>query len=565
MTRARSSQGAWPLVGAVALAALVFDPSAASAATPKIALAVLVALVALAPLLPHHWRERPSPPAGVMLWLTLCGWMLVTLAWSPHADPTVIALWLAAGGIALSASRLAPSTRRTLTGRCASLVTAAAALAVIGQAVRGAEGIARHGGMGNPNWLGLTLACALPLVVVHAYRARGGERAAAAVTVVLGLVGLIVAESRVALLAIAIVLLAAAIGRLPPSRRARALLLAAIVGVALAFVAAPRWAEPVGGRLWLSSVSLDAWLRAPLLGHGGGAFPEAFLAAQAERLGGLPLERAARDYLFVTTAHGDWLQLAVEGGVVALALGLLAFLVGITTATRGSASAVAVVALCMLGDAPLRQPAVVLILALALSDTRALPRLRDRRDPLLAVTLTVALASLLPQASLQWLAERTAHDARDAEPSDRHDALERARRIAPWWSEPAFDAGLAALDLDQPERALAAFDDAQAAGMVGPALHVARGNALVRAGRPSEAMTSYRAALSLHPASFRAHVNLAEAARLAGDVVLAERHLGLARDLWPHHPKLAVIADALRRTAIHATTEAAHDEPQQSR
>ncbi|MEQ9320330.1 MAG: O-antigen ligase family protein, partial [Polyangiaceae bacterium] len=528
----------WTLAAvAVAIAALAFDPMAASAATPKIALAVVVALVVLAPSLPHLFRHRIAPPSGLVPWLALAGWSLLSLAWSPRPDPSIVALWLAAGGIAVATSALEDrAQRRLLTGRVATLVTAGASLVVLAQWATGAEGIACHGAMGNPNWLGLTLACALPLVVGHASHRGGRERIAAIATVALGVAGLVLAESRVAFVALAIVG-AAAVVRRSNARRRRALVLAAIVAVPLAVVAARAWAEPLAGRLWLASVSFDAWRDAPFVGHGSGAFTSAYLAAQAAPLADLPIDEAARRYLFATTAHGDWVQLAVEGGLVAFALGVLPFALAITTAPAASASAVAVVALCMLGDAPLRQPAVVLLLALALADTPPLAH-RDRRDALSFLAVTVVLTCLLPRATTQWHAERAAHAAHDAVPAERLATLERARRMAPWWGAPAFDAGLTLLDLGEPERALAAFDEAARAGMVGPSSYIARGNALVGAGHPAEAVASYQAALHLHPASFRAHANLSEAARLSGDLGMAARHLALARDLQPHHPKL---------------------------
>lgn len=555
---------AWALGAvAVAVAAIAFDPTAASASTPKIALALVVALGALAPTLPRLWRDRVAPPSGVLLWLALAGWSLLALAWSPTADPTIPALWLAAGGIALATSGLDPTDRRTFTGRSATLVTAASSLAVLVQWATGAEGIARHGTMGNPNWLGLSLACALPLVLGHAVHRGGFERAAAIAAAALGVAGLVLAQSRVAFVALAVVAVAVAITR--SKRPRRALLVGVTLTIVLAIVAARAWAEPLAGRLYLASIGADAWRAAPLFGHGSGAFTSAYLSAQGAALHTLPVDEAARQYLFVTTAHGDWVQLAVEGGLVAIASGLLTVALAITTCRASNAASVGVVALCMLGDAPLRQPAVVLLLALALADTPPLPRKHDRRDPLFALAVTVALACLLPRATTQWLAERTAHPAHDAEPAERLLTLERARRMAPWWSTPAFDAGLTALELGEPERALTAFDEAARAGMIGPTLHVARGNALVVARRHREAISSYEAALRLHPASFRAHANLSEAARLAGDLGKAERHLALARDLQPHHPKLAAIADALRKRVIHEATSAAHDEAGESR
>jgi hypothetical protein len=47
---------------------------------------------------------------------------------------------------------------------------------------------------------------------------------------------------------------------------------------------------------------------------------------------------------------------------------------------------------------------------------------------------------------------------------------------------------------------------------------------------------------------------LVEALRRAGDFDGAERELAVARQLQPHHPKLARIAEELRRARIDADT-----------
>jgi hypothetical protein len=63
-------------------------------------------------------------------------------------------------------------------------------------------------------------------------------------------------------------------------------------------------------------------------------------------------------------------------------------------------------------------------------------------------------------------------------------------------------------------------------------------------------MVALRRALELHPARFAAHANLAEAARRAGELPLAERHLAAAKELQPHHVKLREITERIRRDRI---------------
>jgi tetratricopeptide (TPR) repeat protein len=83
---------------------------------------------------------------------------------------------------------------------------------------------------------------------------------------------------------------------------------------------------------------------------------------------------------------------------------------------------------------------------------------------------------------------------------------------------------------------------------------VALGNALTRQGAGEQAIAAYRRALALHPTLFRAHANLAEVLRHHGALDEAARHLEAARQLQPHHPKLAQIAEQLRRDRIDAET-----------
>jgi O-antigen ligase len=545
--------------------ALAFDPGAASATTPKVALTIVLALALAALEVPAWWRAETARqlPRGVVMVLALGAWQLVSLAWSPHPDVFAPGLWLAAGGIGLWVAGLDPSARRGLTGRVAVIVLGGASLAAIAQTMSGAPGIARHGLMGNPNWLGLVLAAAAPLALGHAVERRGGERLLSAAALASGLVGLTIAQSRVAMVALVVAALVTAIQWLA-SRRARlGIAVATAVGAAgLAMISLDGWSA-LQGRLWLARAGLDAWSSAPLIGHGSGGFAQAFLGAQGEHLTTLGLEDASRRFVFVTTAHGDWLQLAIEGGLVALALGAVAWMTSLRDLQRrwpAGAACLGVIALCMLGDAPLSQPAVLLFVGLVVGETRPATEAWTARQPRRAnaafvLCALIALASVLPRAATQWVAERLVSSATQS-PQAQLLALQRARAMAPWWGEAALDLGLARARLGDWTGAIHAFDAAADTGLASLALPLARGNALVRAGRSEEAVAAYRHALTIHPASFPARANLAETLRRLGRLEPAAAQLRMARELQPHHPKLAAIGEALRRDAIDSATGA---------
>jgi tetratricopeptide (TPR) repeat protein len=195
-----------------------------------------------------------------------------------------------------------------------------------------------------------------------------------------------------------------------------------------------------------------------------------------------------------------------------------------------------------LGDAPFQQPAVMALLATVLALT---PESAARRsDRFLGWTAIAAVACALPFGVQSWLGARLVSRARDDLGLDARIALlEHAARIDPRSGEAALELGLARLEHGSAERALA---------NVGT--DVAIGNAHMQRGATAEAIAAYRRALGRHPALFRAHANLAEALRAEGELDEAERHLEAARELQPHHPKLAHIAEQLRRDRIDANT-----------
>jgi tetratricopeptide (TPR) repeat protein len=204
---------------------------------------------------------------------------------------------------------------------------------------------------------------------------------------------------------------------------------------------------------------------------------------------------------------------------------------------------------------------VVLLLALALAATPNLPRLR--RDRFVAPLILAALAAVLPIALGSWLGSREATRARQAPPEERRHALERACRLDPRSGAIAFDLGFAELERGEAAAALAHLARSRRL-LANVGTDVAIGNAELTRGDAAAAVRAYRAALGRHPALFRAHANLAEALRQTGDLDGATRHLALAREIMPHHPKLESIAERLRKARIDRDTEGPAESSEES-
>ncbi|MBI4702805.1 MAG: tetratricopeptide repeat protein [Deltaproteobacteria bacterium] len=549
-----------------AVAALGYDPSA-PAAVPKRALLLAFGLGALAlwgpwPGRPTRRVGAPRPPALVLsragaCWLGLGAWAQVSSLWAQPRDSSLLHTWVGACAVILAAGALSDEGRRSAARLAAVLIGAGSGLACLVQAAAGACGIALHGLHGNSNWLGLVLACALPLQIEWAWRQRGRGRWAGAFGLAVCLLcaaGLGLAGSRTAWLALA----GAALLCLPG--RSRWLAVAPLA--AMAFVpASDGLARAWAGRAWIWGASWRAALDAQPLGCGLGAFARAYLDAQGEMLAGLPPERAAVTFTNATTAHNDWIESAVSGGLPALALLAASFALAIRDAWRpwrAGAACVLTAAVCALGDSPLHQPAVVALLGLVLPACGGGGQPVARRSGGGLVRgvwggCLVVAAVLLPGATRGWLGWRELGAARDAGLAARGQLLAAAARIDPASGHAALQHGLDLLERGEPERALAELrrSDTLLANLGTP---VAMGNALMALGRPERAALAYRRALRWHPAHWRAHGNLAEALAAMGDLDAAERHLGLARRLQPGHPKLARIAEELRRARIERET-----------
>jgi tetratricopeptide (TPR) repeat protein len=550
------------LAGAAATAALVYDPRA-PAADPKRAAALIVAIAALLVLRRHRPSDGPAPPPRVPLtalcWCALVAWSALSLLWGGAVGWRDLATWGGATGIVLAALLL-PRERAEQAARLACAIGGCvSSLVAIVQWLGGARGLWIHGGHGNSAWLGLTIALCLPLTLDLALPGRrpGTSGAAPALAgVALQGVGLWLARSRTAwsaaLAGVVVALVLERTRRRPgPRSAAVALALLLIAGAAAAAAGgAAAIQRSFEGRLWIWRVSAAAAAQALPWGAGLGRFSHAYLDAQGEALSSLAPAAAARHFVNATTAHDDWLQVAVESGLPGLALLAGTMVAGFLAWRRHNGAGAAtfvVLAICAAGDCPLRQPAVVIILALVIAaapGARAAAPLAHAPAALRLVPFALA-APLLASAAATWLGARQAALARALAPDARLALLGRAADIDRDSPEIAGERGIAWLESGEAEAAAAELERARAL-RPGLGVELARGNALLLLHRPEQAAAAYGRALRLHPGSFRAHANLASALLTVGRANEAAAHLKIARALAPGHPAIEELADRLR-------------------
>jgi tetratricopeptide (TPR) repeat protein len=248
---------------------------------------------------------------------------------------------------------------------------------------------------------------------------------------------------------------------------------------------------------------------------------------------------------------------------------------GIAIRERRSAEAAALVAfaVCAAGDSPLAQPGIVIPFALVLGASSSdlnpktaqlQPPIQKARRPIRlpypraigAIALGCA-ALLLAAAAATWLGSRKLTRAREGLlPEERLAALASAAKLDPRSGEAALALGLAHLEIGDPQHALRELERSRAL-LANIGTDIAIGNAHLLAGGPRAgqlAAAAYRRALARHPGSFRARVNLAEALIEIGARAEAQEHLAAARSIYPGHPKLALVAERLRKAIIDAET-----------
>jgi tetratricopeptide (TPR) repeat protein len=322
-----------------------------------------------------------------------------------------------------------------------------------------------------------------------------------------------------------------------------------IAGGGLAGGGLQAW-QALGGRLWIWRCSATAALDALPLGAGLGGFAPAYLDAQARALAPMPVGEASRAFVLAQSAHGDWLQTAVESGLLAPLLLGLALISAVRAHARGQwAAGVAVtVAFAVMGfaDAPLRQPGVLIPWILTLAGlpgrTYRLPR------PLAAISLAAA-SLVLAAATAAWLGARTQALASATSGPARVQLLARASRLDPASGEIAVDHGLALLEAGHATAAITELERARLL-VADVGTEIALGNAYQTAGQTEAAREAFRRAARKHPGSVRARVSLARAESLLGDFTSAGAELDVVARVWPRHPLLLEARDELARAEL---------------
>ncbi len=549
---------------AFVLAAATFDPLT----SPSLSKGGAVFLVALAGAALSLWAGRIE--AQVLGFTALLGWLGASLFWSAHPNPVALVPWLTLPLVVLAGAGRTAEARHEHARTFASATLLFTGVLALGQWLTKRP---VDGGHGNSNALGLVVAVCLPLSLDWAtsrFRAPGTSgrvKQAERALIVLGLgvaaFALFQSQSRTAWVALSVVVIAHTRGKY------RLLLAPLAILLGYAFVRGDL-ANAAGGRLFIARVGLRAAVDAAPLGVGVGAFPFAFLEAQARLLEPVGAVQASRLFLNAVMPHGDWLGLLVTGGVVGLGLGVwVAF--ACARRVRGATAETATllcVAVAALGDDVLVLPAVGVCVGLVVTGGLMEPSRPADIAPSgkpgsigaffsrsLLVALVVGAAAVGPFLVRRYASQRAVHTAERAtdDPETHRRDLARARRLDPSDGEAAFLSGTARLEEGE---LLSALEELKASELhfANVGTRIAIGNAELLLGHHRAAVDAYREAARLDPGSFRAHANLVEALRLLGRLDAAEAELALARSLKPHHSKLERMAVQLARARMDAAS-----------
>ncbi len=563
------NRAATALTAAASLACLIYDPRA-PAFDPKATVALAVAIGALGIGGRRLMQRNARASTALLAWVAFVGWAALSALWARAAGWIELGPWVAAAALGIALLGLDEGEARRCATDTAFVVGAVSSLAALGEFASGARGILVHGGQGNGNWLGLMLSMTIPLSFHRTKTAfRGDDRLAFALVVLVGvqLAAFLVCESRTAwvALAAATVLAVADRWRRPAIAVAMTTALACVLAVSVAHALGPARADghesmatsvsdAWRGRRWIWGTSLEVAAQHVPMGTGLGGFGHAFLQAQGQRLASLTPQAAAHTFENATTAHDDWIQAAAESGIAGV--GLLALCIGAALLAtskarwRSGTAAIVALAVCALGDSPLRQPAVVVLLGLVLGATPRGQALGRARVAMAAIAIG-ASAWLLALSTGRWVSDRWQTEARDAEPLQQSKLLERAVRLDSSSGTAWLALGLAELARGDCDRAVEALErSSERLANVGT--HVALGNAWMTCDSPERAARAYEAAIHLHPGSFRARANLVEALRMLGKYDEAREQLRAAQSIYPGHPKLREMGDRLQRSATDA-------------
>lgn len=557
--------------------AVLWDPSAEADTVKR-----TIALAAAVLLAPQAIRAARAPRHGLTLstaglaYLGFTIFAALSLTWGRVGGTATLGTWVAGAMFLWATASLPEVGARRAAGLFGAALGSASSLVACGQLVLGERGMGLHGGHGNPNWLGLSVATCMWLTgdLTLVRRSEGAKRwwLLALLLPIQG-AGLVLSESRVAEVAIAMGALFAAIAatRGKPRWRAAILGAAAVTGGALVWVSssvagtgggppggplASSWSAAVqsfAGRRWIWGVTWDVVKDTAPWGAGLGGFEHAFSRAQGARLSQLPLSEAARQFENATTAHNDLLEttatLGLVGGALFVAMALLAARAFATAGRAALLGATMTWLICALGDSPLQKPACVLPLVLLLGacpDRRSIEARWRAAIPALGLAASAALLAL---SARSWIAMWKTTEARGALPADRARLAAAAVHIDPWSGDARFLLGVAEMERGNAAIAAGCFARSEALAPSTSA-KVALGNALWISGDREGAIAAYKQALSAHPASVRAHANLASVLLEQGRIDEAEAHLRAARQLLPNHPQVASLAERIRRANV---------------
>ena len=576
---------------AVTACGLAYDPGA-YAADPKRTLLVLLGAAATVTSLTaaarstRHRARGASPrapravPRALAAALTFVALSVLSLLWGRAPGALDAATWIAAASVGAFSFRMRAASAMACARLAGLWLGGAVGRWALASALLGARGFALHAGQGNPNWLGLLLAVTLPLAldtcILHARRGRRFARRGALVLLFTApqVPALYLSHSRVAWVAAGVACLFVLAFALLARRRRTALgALAATLLLACALLSgSPASAEErdaltadvpaaqsLHGRVLIWKASAVAARSALPFGSGLGSFAHAFHDAQGLLLEKLTPSAAARAYENATTAHQEYLQTATESGPLATLALVLALVLGAAGSVRarflGGAGSLAACGITALGDSPLRQPAVVLLVALTLGALRGASTTaraaRTLRTPLAGrgflVVLLVASACGLTRAARSWLGTRAYMASFDAAPDARMRLLGRSARLDPEAGEPRFERALLLLSMGEPRDALVDLD-AASARMADTGIFSARGQAHLALEEPRAAEADYRQALTWNPGSLRARVGLAESCHRQGKHEEAEAQARIAKKLSPGNPQVRELLDAIHES-----------------
>jgi putative inorganic carbon (hco3(-)) transporter len=182
-----------------------------------------------------------------------------------------------------------------------------------------------YGTLGNPNFVAAWLCAVLPVVFAFfakSFRTFPHRPWVGAVLVMLQLLAILAAGSRVLLITLAVLLLVWGGGRMKREMHWILLLLIPLAALLLWISPSRPLARTLAGRWFIADIILSHWREIPLFGFGPGTFPAKYAEWQGVRQTTLPPNDPLAAFVGpLDHAHNDYLEMMVEYGFP----GMLAF------------------------------------------------------------------------------------------------------------------------------------------------------------------------------------------------------------------------------------------------